>query len=137
MIPHFDRVERVWNLICEDIYPNYAGNLVKAATKYRQGFHEKKAGIACRLLQMNEEHSDRVKRSYENKDLWPSARREYGKRIAYVEYGLKGEMTYKVSEYAEIKISRELPRAFLNNPYELNQKRKKYLIRRCGNEADY
>lgn len=171
MIPHFDRVERVWNLICEDIYPNYAGNLVKAATKYRQGFHEKQTGIACRLLQMNEEHSDRVKRSYENKDLWPSARREYeyrrflmernkrmneeskqksvfaklfpdrfmkyGKRIAYVEYGLKGEMTYKVSEYAEIKISRELPRAFLNNPYELNRKRKKYLIRRCGNEADY
>ena len=77
MIPHFDRVERVWNLICEDIYPNYAGNLVKAATKYRQGFHEKQAGIACRLLQMNEEHSDRVKRSYENKDLWPSAQREY------------------------------------------------------------
>ena len=170
-IPYFETTEIVWSLICNDFYPNYTGNLMEMAKKYKESLNKKQTEIALRLLQMNKEHLNKVKISYENKDLRPSAQREYeygrfrmeqskrmnkeskqqsflsrlfpdkfmkyGKRIGFVQYGPKGEMTYRVSEYAKIEVSRELPKAFLNNPHELDQKRKKYLKDRYYNEAHH
>ena len=69
--------------------------------------------------------------------LFPERFMKYGTRIGFIQYGPNGKMTYHVSEYAKIGVSRELPRAFLNNPHDFEQKRKKYLICRCYNEADY
>lgn len=170
-IPYFETTEIVWSLICNDFYPNYTGNLMEMAKKYKESLNKKQTEIALRLLQMNKEHLNKVKTSYENKDLRPSAQREYeygrfrmeqnkrmnkeskqqsflsrlfpdkfmkyGKRIGFVQYGPKGKMTYHVSEYAKIEVSRELPKAFLNNPHELDQKRKKYLKDRYYNEAHH
>lgn len=170
-IPYFESTEKVWGLICEDVYPNYAGNLMDTANKYTKNVNEKQMEISCQLLKMNKEHLDKIKKGYENKDLRPSAQREYeyqrfkieqnkklnndskqkslflklfperfmkyGTRIGFIQYGPNGKMTYHVSEYAKIGVSRELPRAFLNNPHEFEQKRKKYLICRCYNETDY
>lgn len=170
-IPYFESTDKVWDLICEDIYPNYAGNLMDTANKYMKNVNEKQMEISFKLLKMNKDHLDKIKRGYENKDLRPSAQREYeyqrfkieqnkklnndskqkslflklfperfmkyGTRIGFIQYGPNGKMTYHVSEYAKIGVSRELPRAFLNNPHDFEQKRKKYLICRCYNEADY
>ncbi|MBE6950016.1 MAG: hypothetical protein E7451_01600 [Ruminococcaceae bacterium] len=89
----------------------------------------------ARYLQSKQMNHKSRKNSFAAR-YFPSRTLKYGIRTAFIQYGRKNEMFYRIAPHQTISVSMELPTVYVNDPLEYNRKQMNTLNEVANNAID-